>query len=55
MARAGLAALTDGDDGRGRITTARFYAEQELSRAEAMASIITDGGTSVMALPEGAF
>ncbi|MCH7554676.1 MAG: acyl-CoA dehydrogenase [Proteobacteria bacterium] len=55
MARAGLAALTDGDDGRGRITTARFYADQELSRAEAMASIVTDGGTSVMALPEGAF
>jgi alkylation response protein AidB-like acyl-CoA dehydrogenase len=55
MARACLAALTDGDDGRGRITTARFYADQELSRAAAMAAIVTDGGTGVMALPEDQF
>ena len=55
LARAGLAAVAGGDDGSGRIIAARFYADQELSRAEAMARIVTDGGTSVMALSEDAF
>ena len=47
------AALADGDSAR--ITTARFYADQELSRAETMANVITHGGTSVMALEEDQF
>jgi alkylation response protein AidB-like acyl-CoA dehydrogenase len=55
MACAGLAALTDGDEGSARITIARFYADQELSRAEALAAIVTDGGSSVMALKENQF
>ena len=55
LARAGLAAVAGGDDGSGRIIAARFYADQELSQAEAMARIVTDGGTSVMALSEDAF
>ncbi|MCH7943097.1 MAG: acyl-CoA dehydrogenase, partial [Proteobacteria bacterium] len=55
LAAAGLEALSDGDQGRARIIAARFYADQELSRAEAMAAIVTDGGTSVMALDEDRF
>ena len=53
MAAAGLAALADDDDAA--MTTARFYADQELSRAEAMARVVTHGGTSVMALAEDKF
>ena len=54
MACAGLAAL-EGDGHGARVTAARFYADQELSRAEAMAHIVTHGGTSVMALGEDQF
>ncbi len=53
MAVAGLAALDNGDGAA--LTTARFYADQELSQAEAMAHVVTHGGTSVMALPEDKF
>ena len=53
MASAALAALADGDSAR--ITGARFYADQELSRASSMATIVTHGGTSVMALEEDQF
>ena len=53
MAAGGLAALDNGDDAA--MTTARFYADQELSQAEAMARVVTHGGASVMALHEDRF
>ncbi|MFP6731445.1 MAG: acyl-CoA dehydrogenase [Alphaproteobacteria bacterium] len=55
MAAAGLAALNNGDEGCAGIGCARFYADQELSKAEAMASVVTDGGSSIMALSEEQF
>ncbi len=60
MAHAGLAALDGDGDGdgaarRATITTARFYADQELCRTEAMARVVSDGGASVMTLGEDQF
>ena len=66
MARAGLAARrrldangeANGEDRaflRAKLTTARFYADQILGEADAIASIVTEGGMSVMALDEDQF
>ncbi len=62
MARAGLAARQrldqNGSDGAGstaKLTTARFYADQILGEAPAMARVVTEGGASVMALQEDQF
>ena len=62
MARAGLAAHqrldVDGGDGaasRARLTTARFYADQVLGEAPAMARVVTEGGAGVMAIDQDQF
>ena len=62
MARAGLAARdkldTNGSDGAGsraKLTTARFYADQVLGEAPALARTVTEGGAGVLALDEDQF
>ena len=66
MARAGLAARrrldanggANGEDAaflRAKLTTARFYADQVLGQADAIARIVIEGGASVMALDEDQF
>jgi alkylation response protein AidB-like acyl-CoA dehydrogenase len=62
MARAGLAARrrldSNGSDGaasNAKLTTARFYADQVLGEAPALARVVTEGGASVMALHEDQF
>ena len=66
MARAGLAARrrldanggANGEDAAflgAKLTTARFYADQVLGQADAIARIVIEGGASVMALDEDQF
>lgn len=62
MARAALAAATalEGETGNPgfyetKLATARFYAEHVLPKAEGLASSITRGADSILALPEEAF
>jgi len=60
MARAALAARAkpaSGDDGfcRAKIATARFYAEHILPKARALASAVTSGASTALALPEEQF
>ncbi len=60
LAKAALAAgkaSANGDAGFGeaKLKTVRFYADQVLSRSDALKKTITHGGTSVMALAEDQF
>jgi acyl-CoA dehydrogenase len=57
-AAAALAALENGgdDDGflRGKVATARFYADHELSRASALVHAATAGAAGTLALADDA-
>ena len=62
MARAGLAARrrldSNGENAAflgAKLATARFYADQVLGEASAIARVVTEGGTSVMALDADQF
>ena len=61
MGRAALVAQAriDGGDGDSfystKIITARFFADHQLSKAEGLASCVTDGALGAMALPEDQF
>ncbi len=62
MAKAALAADAGSREGNGdarfyeaKVTTARFFADQFLTRAAALRRIVTDGGETVMAMTEDQF